>query len=98
MRSSPGQDVTVKVSGAPEPWQPAARGAASARARTAERSHMTRSRALAIGFFVLLLSSAMIAALMRDRRISLTPATRLDPRRPLPGTLNHFSLAFQIEQ
>ena len=45
---------------------------------------------------VLLLSSTMLAALLDRHQIRLLQPSRLDPARPLPGTLNHFSLRFLI--
>lgn len=45
---------------------------------------------------VLLVTSAMLAALVHDRRVLLKPPPRLDPREPLPGTLNNYALRFQI--
>lgn len=45
---------------------------------------------------VLLVTSAMVGALIKDREIRLKPATRLEPDRPLPGTLNNYSLRFAI--
>jgi cytochrome P450 len=45
---------------------------------------------------VLLLSSAMLAQLLDGRQFRLKPPSRLDARRPLPGTLNNYSLRFEI--
>ena len=45
---------------------------------------------------VTMLASAMIAALLARRAISPRPPTRLDPDRPLPTTLDHFSLRFRM--
>jgi cytochrome P450 len=45
---------------------------------------------------VLLLSSNMLAELLDGRQIRLKPPARLDARRPLPGTLNNYSLRFEI--
>jgi cytochrome P450 len=45
---------------------------------------------------VLLLVSALSAALLERGPIRLEPADRLDPRRPLPATLNHFTLRFRL--
>ncbi|MEX0647724.1 MAG: cytochrome P450 [Balneolaceae bacterium] len=45
---------------------------------------------------VLLLTSAMLAALFRKRRFFLKNPERLDPAQPLPSTLNNFSLEFDI--
>jgi cytochrome P450 len=45
---------------------------------------------------VLLLTSAMISALMRDRQIHLQPPARVQEDLPLPGTLNHFTLRFHF--
>lgn len=44
---------------------------------------------------VLMLGSAMLAALMERRQFNLVDAARLDPQR-LPGALNHFSLRFSM--
>jgi cytochrome P450 len=46
---------------------------------------------------VLLLASAMLAMLLEGPAMHLAPPLRLDARRPLPGTLNHFSLRFAID-
>ncbi len=46
---------------------------------------------------VLLLSSAMLTALLADRQIRLQPPARLDFHRPLPGTLNPYPLRFAID-
>jgi hypothetical protein len=43
---------------------------------------------------VLLLGSVALATLLDGARLRLQPPTRLDPHRPLPGTLDHFSLRF----
>jgi cytochrome P450 len=43
---------------------------------------------------VLLLTSAMLAALLDGRPLRLLAPPRIDPDRPLPGTLNHFALRF----
>ena len=45
---------------------------------------------------VLLLGSAMLGGLLREAAIRLTPTPRLDSDRPLPATLNHFRLRFQL--
>jgi cytochrome P450 len=45
---------------------------------------------------VLLLTSAMVAALVDRREVVLKPPARLDPRQPLPGTLNNYALRFRI--
>lgn len=45
---------------------------------------------------VLLLASAMLAELLADRPVQLKPPARLDPRRPLPATLNNFGLRFTL--
>jgi cytochrome P450 len=45
---------------------------------------------------VLLLASATLALLLRARPLGFAPPGRLDPGRPLPATLNHFALHFQI--
>jgi cytochrome P450 len=47
---------------------------------------------------VLLVTSTMIAALMGDRHFRLDPPDRLDPRKPLPRTLNNYSLRFAFER
>ena len=47
---------------------------------------------------VLLLTSAFLAALIERRQVRLLPPRRLDPRRPLPGTLNHFALRFALDR
>jgi hypothetical protein len=46
---------------------------------------------------VLLTTSAMLAALIDDRQVRLKPPTRLDPQRPLPGTLNNYALRFEFD-
>jgi cytochrome P450 len=46
---------------------------------------------------VLLTTSIMLSALLGDRQIRLKPPTRLDSRRPLPGTLNNYSLRFTFD-
>lgn len=43
---------------------------------------------------VLLCTSALLARLLRDTDYTLQDADRLSPDRPLPGTLNNFSLRF----
>ncbi len=45
---------------------------------------------------VLLLTTAMIAAILDHARIRLKDRTRLNPERPLPATLNHFTLRFDL--
>ncbi|MFL5612858.1 MAG: cytochrome P450 [Gemmatimonadaceae bacterium] len=45
---------------------------------------------------VLLLTSLVLSSLLRDRELRLQPAGRLTARRPLPATLNNFSLRFTI--
>jgi hypothetical protein len=45
---------------------------------------------------VLLLGSAMLAGLLRGTRFRLPRPARLDPSRPLPATLNHFGLKFEV--
>jgi cytochrome P450 len=47
---------------------------------------------------VLTLTSLMIAALRRDHELRLEPPGRLDPQRPLPATLNNYSLRFSIRE
>jgi hypothetical protein len=44
---------------------------------------------------VLLLTSSMLVALLRGRRVRLSASDLLDPDR-LPGTLDNFSLRFQL--
>jgi cytochrome P450 len=46
---------------------------------------------------VLLTSSAFIATVLPERTFRLAQPSRLDPNRPLPATLNHFSLRFEVE-
>lgn len=45
---------------------------------------------------VLLLSSNMLGALLAGAELDLRPPGRLDPGRPLPGTLDHFTLRFGV--
>lgn len=45
---------------------------------------------------VLLLTSAMLAALLDQRQVRLQPPDRLNPRQPLPGTLNNYALRFAL--
>lgn len=45
---------------------------------------------------VLLLSSAMLAALLDDRQVRLKQPHRLDPGRPLPGSMDHYSLDIEL--
>lgn len=45
---------------------------------------------------VLLLSSSMLAALITQPRLRLKTPSRLDASRPLPATLNNFSLRFNL--
>jgi cytochrome P450 len=45
---------------------------------------------------VLLLTSAMLAAILDRREVSLIPPTRLDPAKPLPATLNNYGLRFGL--
>lgn len=47
---------------------------------------------------VLLLASAMLAALLAGREATLCPPARLDATRPLPATLDHFSLRFALDE
>jgi hypothetical protein len=44
---------------------------------------------------VLLLTSALLARLLRDNAFTLE-SHRLSPEQPLPGTLNHFALQFRV--
>jgi cytochrome P450 len=46
---------------------------------------------------VLLTSSSMLAALLRDHRLRLISHQSLGPQRPLPYTLNNYALRFAIE-
>jgi cytochrome P450 len=46
---------------------------------------------------VLLTTSAMLAALLRNRKVHLDPSRRLDPQQPLPGTLDNYSLRFILD-
>lgn len=46
---------------------------------------------------VLLLTSAMVGALLKDRPVRLARPWRVEPGRPLPGTLDHFSLRFELQ-
>lgn len=46
---------------------------------------------------VLLLGSNMLAAMMDDRQIHLESPHPLDPSRPLPGTLDNYSLRFRLD-
>lgn len=48
-------------------------------------------------YLVLLLTSAMLAALLDGRLVRLQPADRLREGRPLPATLNSYSLRFALE-
>jgi cytochrome P450 len=45
---------------------------------------------------VLLLTSNMLAALLDSRPVRLKPPNRLDANRPLPGTLDNYSLRFNL--
>jgi cytochrome P450 len=45
---------------------------------------------------VLLLTSHMLATLVRDREVRLEPPAPLNPDRPLPGTLNNYGLRFRV--
>ena len=44
----------------------------------------------------LLVASTLLAALLERHEFRLTSPARLDPQRPLPGTLNPFGLHFQV--
>jgi len=44
----------------------------------------------------LLVASTLLAALLERHEFHLTSPAPLDPRRPLPGTLNPFALRFQV--
>jgi len=46
---------------------------------------------------VLLLSSAMLAELLGELRLRMNRPARLNPDRPLPGTLDNFSLRFRAQ-
>ena len=46
---------------------------------------------------VQMLTSSMLASLLKDRRFRLVPADRMDAEK-LPGTLNHFSLRFAFSE
>jgi cytochrome P450 len=45
---------------------------------------------------VLLVSSVMLASILGRREVQMHPPARLDPHTPLPGTLSHFSLRFEL--
>lgn len=45
---------------------------------------------------VLLVTSAMLGALIHDREVRLTSRQRLGPDKPLPGTLNNYGLRFKV--
>ena len=45
---------------------------------------------------VLLLTSAMVATLISHRDLRAASPSRLDRQRPMPATLNHFTLRFQL--
>jgi cytochrome P450 len=47
---------------------------------------------------VLFLSSAMIAAILRDSRVRLAEPAKLAADRQLPATLNHFGLRFHVQR
>jgi hypothetical protein len=44
----------------------------------------------------LLVSSVMLASILGRREVHLQPPARLDAHTPLPGTLSHFSLRFEL--
>ena len=46
---------------------------------------------------VLFLGSELLATLFANASFRITSPQRLDPSRPLPGTLNHFRLRFAVE-
>lgn len=46
---------------------------------------------------VLMLTSQMLAALLMSSHVDLVKPKRPDPRKSLPGTLNHFGLRFRLE-
>jgi hypothetical protein len=39
----------------------------------------------------------MLAALLDDRQLRLTSTDRLNPHRPLPATLDNYSLRFALD-
>ncbi|MFU8830002.1 MAG: cytochrome P450, partial [Phycisphaerales bacterium] len=45
---------------------------------------------------VLLMTSAMLANLLRDRDVSMVDPQRVDPNKPMPGILNNYTLRFRI--
>lgn len=45
---------------------------------------------------VLMLSSTMLAQLLRRRRFQVLPPGRLDPAAPMPGTLDNYTLRFRV--
>lgn len=47
---------------------------------------------------VLMLSSAMIASLLRRLELHMKDARRLDPQKPLPGILDHFTVRFSARE
>ena len=62
-----------------------------------DRISTTVAIAIALGTAgVLMLAPAMIAAILDNTRLKLKDGKRLAAERPLPGTLNHFSLRFEL--
>lgn len=47
---------------------------------------------------VLLLTSGMLAALIGERQIAMKDANRLDPSKPLPGTLDNHTMRFEMKE
>ncbi len=45
-----------------------------------------------------MLGSATLAALLDGRRISLKEPARLDPKKPMPGTLDNYTLSFTLHE
>ncbi len=45
---------------------------------------------------VQLLSTAMLAAILENTEVKLKPPLRLNENQPLPATLNHFGLRFEL--
>ncbi|TVP57977.1 MAG: cytochrome P450 [Halomonadaceae bacterium] len=46
---------------------------------------------------VLLITSSMLAALVREHQFQIQPPTLIGPDKPLPGMLNHFTLRFTYQ-
>ena len=70
------------------------------RARAAEgaidRSRLQTCPLRAAPFLVLLLTSLVLASLVRDRELNIESAHQLRAHYALPATLNNFSLRFSI--